>query len=149
MGNLGISVWSGGLYQASDTCQVREIGALELIWMGWLIRSRAGVIIIIAAMILDVSTVTLMTPSEASTAQPELLLSLSLPLVSLILAAMVNTVAAMQSGEQTHQLETGLQGHVPYIQEQPLQKRQQRRFRMPVETPSRPVELPTTPSEGG
>ena len=123
--------------------------ALELIWMGWLTRSRAGVIIIIAAMILDVSTVTLMTPSEASTAQPELLLSLSLPLVSLILAAMVNTVAAMQSAGQTHHLETGLQGHVPHIQEQLLHRRQQRRFPMPVETPSRPAELPTTPSEGG
>lgn len=96
--------------------------------MEWLIRSRAGVIIIIAAMILDVSTVTLMTPSEASAAQPELLLSLSLPLVSLILAAMVNTVAAMQSAGQIHQLETGLQVHVPSI--------------------PRPVELPTTPSEG-
>lgn len=99
-----------------------------MIWMGWLTKNRAGVIIIISAMILDVSTVTLMTPSEASTAQPELLLSLSLPLVSLILAAMVNTVAAMQSAGQSHQLETGLQVHVPYI--------------------PRPVELPTTPSEG-
>ena len=117
--------------------------------MRWLIRSRAGVIIIITAMILDVSTVTLMTPSEASTAQPELLLSLSLPLVSLILAGMVNTVAAMQSAGQTYHLETGLQGHVPHIQEQLLQRRQQQRFPMPVETPSRPVELPTTPSEAG
>ena len=79
-------------------------------------------------MILDVSTVTLMTPSEASTAQSELLLSLSLPLVSLILAAIVNTVAAMQSAGQTHQLETGLQARFPYV--------------------PRPVELPTTLSEG-
>lgn len=100
-------------------------------------------------MILDVSTVTLMTPPEASTAQSELLLSLSLPLVSLILAAMVNMVAAMQSAEETHHLEAGLQVHVPYIQEQPLQNRQQRCFRMPVKPHSRPVELPTTPSEGG
>ncbi len=100
-------------------------------------------------MILNISTVTLMTPAEASTAQPELLLSLSLPFVSLILAAVVNTVAAMQSAEENHHLEAGLQVHVPHVQEQPLQKRQQRRFRMPVELHSRPVELPTTPSEGG
>ena len=99
-------------------------------------------------MILDVSTVTLMTPSEASTAQSELLLSLSLPLVSLILAAMVNMVAAMQSAEHPHHLEAGLQVHVPFIQEQPYYERQQRRFRMPVEPQFRPVELPTTPSDG-
>ena len=99
-------------------------------------------------MILDVLTVTLMTPSEASTAQSELLLSLSLPLVSLILAAMVNMVAAMQSAEEAHHLEAGLQVQIPHIQEQPLQDRQQRRFRMPVEPHSRPVELPITPSEG-
>ena len=106
-------------------------------------------IIIISAMILDVSTVTLMTPSEASTAQPELLLSLSLPLVSLILAAIVNMVAAMQSTEQIPALEAGLHVHVPYIQEQALLRRQQRRLRTPVENHSRPAELPTTPSEGG
>ena len=100
-------------------------------------------------MILDVSTVTLMTPSEASTAQPQLLLSLALPLVSLILAAMVNTVAAMQSAEQTHALEERSQVHFPYIQEQALPGRQQRRLRTPVEAYFRPVELPTTPSEGG
>ena len=100
-------------------------------------------------MILDVSTVTLMTPSEASTAQSELLLSLSLPLVSLILAAMVNMVAAMQSAEQSHQLEAGLQVNVPYIQEQTRHNRQQRHLRTPVEPNARPVELPTTPSESG
>lgn len=100
-------------------------------------------------MILDVSTVTLMTPSEASTAQPELLLSLSLPLVSLILAAMVNTVAAMQSAEQNHALEARSQVHGLYIQEQDLPGRQQRRLRMAVETHGRPVELPTTLGEGG
>ena len=100
-------------------------------------------------MILDVTTVTLMTPSEASTAQSELLLSLILPLVSVILAAMVNMVAAMQSAEGPHHLEAALQVHVPYIQEEPLQRRHQRRFRMLAETPSRPVELPTTPGEGG
>ena len=100
-------------------------------------------------MVLDVSTVTLMTPSEASTAQPELLLSLSLPLVSLILAAMVNTVAAMQAAEQNHALEARSQIHVPYIQEQDLPRRQQRRHRMAVETHVRPAELPTTPGEGG
>ena len=90
-----------------------------------------------------------MTPAEASAAQPELLLSLSLPFVSLILAAVVNTVAAMQSAKENHHLEAGLQVHVPHIQEQRLQNRQQRCFRMPVELHSRPVELPTTPSEGG
>ena len=100
-------------------------------------------------MTLDVTTVTLMTPSEASTADSQLLLSLSLPLVSVILAAIVNMVAAMQSGEETHHLEAGLEVHVPYNQEQPLQKRQQRRYRMPVEPNYRPAELPTTPSEGG
>ncbi|KAK0515388.1 hypothetical protein JMJ35_002767 [Cladonia borealis] len=112
------------------------------------IPARAGIIIVISAMILDVSTVTLMTPSEASTAQSELLLSLSLPLVSLILAAMVNMVAAMQSAEDPHHLEAGLQVHVPFVQEQPYYERQQRRFRMPVEPHFRPVELPTTPSDG-
>ena len=105
-------------------------------------------IIIISAMILDVSTVTLMTPSEASTAQPELLLSLSLPLISLILAAMVNTVAAMQAAEQNRALEARPQVHVPYIQEQDLPWRQQGRLRMAVGTHFRPVELPTTPGEG-
>lgn len=99
-------------------------------------------------MILDVSTVTLMTPAEASSAQSELLLSLFLPLVSVILAAMVNMVAAMQPVEEIHHLEAGLQVHAPNIREQFLQKRQQRRFQTPAEARSRPVELPTTPSEG-
>ena len=114
-----------------------------------LTEPSTSLVIILGAAILDVATVSLITPTEASAVQSGLLLSLSLPSTTLTLAAIVNLLAAMQSypDEQTHQLENGRLPRNHNIQWYAVHQ-QQHPPELPTELQRTPVELPANPSGG-
>lgn len=111
-----------------------------------LTEPSTSLVVILGALLLDVATVSLITPTEASTAQSGLLLSLSLPFTTLTLAAIVYLLATIQAYPaigHDHQSEAGIQDSNHNVQQHPHPQRQYL-YQPAAEHYCKYAELPTT-----
>ena len=140
--NIYLLLRPGCFPEIQNTQQVRQ---LILKQDQPLTEPSTSLVVILGALLLDVATVSVITPTEASTAQSGLLLSLSLPFTTLTLAAIVYLLATIQAypaTEHDHQLEAGIQvgnynvQHQPHPQRQYLCQPAAEHYRMYAELPA-------------
>ncbi|KAL2049789.1 hypothetical protein ABVK25_009884 [Lepraria finkii] len=155
-----MSIWAFGWWAIKDDAHTTlwDCGTVFALWTistfyygqaafrKYRISSSTSLVVILGALLLDVATVSMITPTEASTAQSGLLLSLSLPFTTLTLAAIVYLLATIQAYpavEHDHQLEAGIQVSNHNVQHHPQPQRQYL-YQPAAEHYCKYAELPTT-----